>query len=235
MTAPGTPAPARDIRPRTAALVAGVALLAMAVIAALSNFGAVNGLTVQGDAGATAKNLVDSAGLFRLGAVGLLVVAILDVVVAWALYLVFRTVNPSLSLLGAWLRLAYAAIFAAAITSLFGALRAASAEPAQALFLLTSFHQGWNIGLIAFGLHLGVIGFLVWRPGFFSRLVSVLLAVAAAGYVVDSLGSLLSPNYSLGLSRFTFVGEVVFIFWLLIRGSKLPDTADSGGSIRHDS
>jgi hypothetical protein len=170
---------------------------------------------------------VDSAGLFRLGAVGLIVVAILDVGVAWALYLVLRTVNPGLSLLGAWLRLAYAAIFAAAITGLFGALRAASVEPAQTLFLLTTFDQGWHIGLIVFGLHLGVVGLLVWRPGFFSRLVSVLLAVAAAGYVVDGLGTLLSPAYSLGLSRFTFVGEVVFIFWLLIRGGTLPDTADS--------
>jgi hypothetical protein len=29
---------------------------------------------------------------------------------------------------------------------------------------------------------------------------------------------------SLGLSTFTFVGEVVFIFWLLILGRKLPGT-----------
>jgi Domain of unknown function (DUF4386) len=213
-----------DTRPRTAALVAGIGLLVMAVIAALSNFGVINSLTVPGDAGATARNLVNSAVLFRLGAVGLIVVAVLDVVVAWALYVVLRTVNPSLSLLGAWFRLAYAAIFAAAISSLFSALRAAPVEPTETLFLLKTFDQGWHIGLVAFGLHLGVVGLLVWRPGFFSRLVSVLLAVAAVGYIVDSLGTLLSPTYSLGLSAFTFVGEVVFIFWLLILGGKLAAT-----------
>jgi hypothetical protein len=217
----------RDIRPRTAAIVAGIALLVMAVIAALSNFGVINALTVPGDAGATARNLVNSAALFRLGAVGLIVTAILDVLVAWALYVVLRTVNPSLSLLGAWFRLVYAAIFAAAVTNLFSALRAAPVEPAETLFLLKTFDQGWHIGLIVFGFHLGVVGVLVWRPGFFSRLVSVLLVVAAVGYIVDSLGTLLSPTYSLGLSTFTFVGEVIFIFWLLIQGRKLPDTANS--------
>ena len=217
-----------DTQPRTAAVVAGIALLLMALIAALSNFGVINALRVPGDAGATARNLVNSAALFRLGAVGLIVVAILDVLIAWALYVVLRTVNPSLSLLGAWFRLVYAAIFAVAVTSLFGALHAAAAEPAETMFLLETFDQGWHIGLIVFGLHLGVVGVLVWRPGFFSRLVSVLLVVAAVGYIADSLGTLLSPTYSLGLSTFTFVGEVVFIFWLLILGRKLPDTANSG-------
>jgi len=217
----------RDTRPSTAALVAGIGLLTMAVIAALSNFGVINNLIVPADAGATASNLVGSAGLFRLGAVGLIVVAILDVVVAWGLYVAFRTVNPSLSLLGAWLRLAYAAIYAQVIFSLFSALRAAAVDPAQTMFILQSFDQGWQAGLIIFGFHLGIVGLLVWRPGFFSRLVSVLLVIAGAGYVVDGLGTLLSPSYALKLSTFTFVGEVVFIFWLIIHGRKLPEKADS--------
>jgi hypothetical protein len=46
------------------------------------------------------------------------------------------------------------------------------------------------------------------------------MVIAGAGYVVDALGTLLSSGYSLELSRFTFVGEVVFIFWLLIRGGR---------------
>jgi hypothetical protein len=217
----------RDTSPRTAALVAGIGLLMMAVIAALSNFGVINHLIVPGDAGATAANLVGSAGLFRLGAVGLIVVAILDVVVAWGLYVALRTVNPSIALLGAWLRLAYAAVYVAVIFSLFGALRAAPVDPAQTMFILDGFEQGWQGGLIIFGLHLGIVGILVWRPGFFSRLVSVLLVIAGAGYVVDGLGTLLSLSFALKLSTFTFAGEVVFIFWLIIHGRKLPGLAGS--------
>jgi hypothetical protein len=151
-------------------------------------------------------------------------------VIAWALYVVLRPANPVLSLLGGWLRLAYAAIFAAAISSLFGALRAAPTQPNDTLFLLKSFDEGWHIALIVFGVHLGVIGALVWRPGFFSRLVGALLVVAAVGYAVDGLGVLLSPTYSLGLSSYTFIGEVVLIFWVLILGGRPQETAGSKSS-----
>lgn len=210
----------RDTGPRTAAIVAGISLLAMAVIAGLSNFAVIGNLTVTGDAEASAANLISSAVLFRLGALGLLIVTILDVLVAWGLYVVFRPVNPSISLLSAWLRVVFAAIFAVAINNLFGAVRAAPSDPAQTLFLLETFDRGWQAGLIFFGLHLGLVGVLIWRYGSLSWIFGVLLIIAGAGYVVDALGTLLSPVYSLELSRFTFVGELVLIFWLLIRGGK---------------
>lgn len=212
-----------DIRPRTAALVAGIGLLVMAAIAAPSNFGVIQNLTVPGDAETTAANLINSAVLFRFGASGLLIVAILDVVVAWGLYVVLRSVNPRLSLLGAWFRLVYAAMFAVAINGLFNALRTAPQDPAQTLFLIESFNHGWQIGMAFFGIHLCLVGFLVWQPGVFSRIVAVLLVIAGVGYVVDGLGTALVPAYSLELSRFTFVGEIIFILWLLIRGGKLKN------------
>jgi hypothetical protein len=214
-----------DTSPRTGALVAGIGMLAMAVIAGLSNFGVINNLTIPGDPGATAANLVNSAALFRLGAIGLVVVAILDVIVAWGLYIVLRSVNPSLSLLGAWFRVAYAAIFMMVINSLFSALRAAPVEPAQSAFFLETYRYGWQMGLILFGIHLGVVGFLVWRSPYISWIFGVLLVVSGVGYAVDGFGTLLDPTYSFALSTFTFVGEVAFIFWLLIRGSRLPDGA----------
>jgi len=195
----------------------------MAVIAGVSNFGVIDNLTVPGDPGTTAANLVNSAALFRLGAVGLVVVAILDVAVAWGLYIVLRSVSPSLSLLGAWFRIGYAAIFVMAINNLFSALRAAPVDPAQSAFFLETFQYGWQTGLIIFGIHLGVIGFLVWRSTYISWIFGVLLVVSSVGYMVDGFWTLLDPTYSLALSTFTCVGEVAFIFWLLIRGSRLPD------------
>jgi len=41
----------------------------------------------------------------------LYVAALLDIVVAWALFTVFRPVDAELSRLSAWFRLAYAAVF----------------------------------------------------------------------------------------------------------------------------
>ncbi|MBN2553906.1 MAG: DUF4386 domain-containing protein [Spirochaetales bacterium] len=222
---PGTKRRGRDTRLRTAAIVAGLSLLAMAVIAGLSNFAVIGNLIVPGDAEATAANIAGSAALFRLGAAGLLAVAVLDVLVAWGLYLVLRAMNPSLSLLGAWLRVVFAAIFAVAINSLFAAAGSASLDPEQTLFLAETFERGWQAGLIFFGLHLGITGALVWRYGSLSWIFGVLLIVAGAGYVLDALVMLLGLPFALELSMFTFVGEVVFIFWLLIRGGRAVSPA----------
>jgi hypothetical protein len=214
----------KDVSVQTGAVISAIALLAMAVIAAISNFGVIQQMMVQGDAVATAGNLTESATRFRFGAVGLLVVAILDIIAGWGLYVTFRGVNRSVSLLGALLRVAYAAAFASVITSLFDALRAAPIQASEALFHLERFDQGWQVASIIFGIHLLVVGALVWRPDVFSRIVSVLLFVAGAGYLIDNFAMLLSETYTFEIAIFTFVGEVLLIAWLLIRGRKLPDS-----------
>jgi hypothetical protein len=213
----------RDTQPSTAAIIAGISLLAMAVIAAYANFAVIMNLEVPGDPSTTAANLVESAGQARLAAAGFIIVVILDVIVAWGLYIVLRSVNPSLSLLGGWLRLAYAAILAVAINSLLNALHAGPMDPALAGFFLESFDSLWQIGLIIFGLHLCVVGYLAWQAEFIHWLFGLLLIIAGLGYIVDGFGTVLIPDYSLDLAVFTFIGEVTLIFWLLIRGRKLPD------------
>ena len=213
----------RDTQPGTAAIISGISLLAMAVIAAYANFAVIMNLEVPGDPSTTAANLVESAGQARLAAAGFIIVVILDVIVAWGLYIVLRSVNPSLSLLGGWLRLTYAAILAVAVNSLLNALRAGPMDPALAGFFLESFDSLWQIGLIIFGLHLCVVGYLAWQAEFIHWLFGLLLIIAGLGYIVDGFGTVIIPDYSLDLAVFTFIGEVALIFWLLIRGRKLPD------------
>jgi hypothetical protein len=49
--------------------------------------------------------------------------------------------------------------------------------------------------------------------------------LAAAGYIVDGFGKTLSSDYNLNIAQFTFVGEVLLIFWLLWKGFKGFDQA----------
>ncbi len=107
---------------RTASTIAGFGLLAMSVLSAFGYLIAVKGLVVPGNAARTAKNIADHENIFRFGILSLYLVAILDVVVARALYRVFKPVSAALSKLAAWLRIAYAAVFMVAISQLFGAL-----------------------------------------------------------------------------------------------------------------
>ena len=91
---------------RLASTVAGIGLLAMSVLSAVGYLMAVKGLVVPGSAARTAKNIAGHEGLFRFGILSLYLVAALDVVVAWALYRVFKPVSEGVSKLAAWLRVA---------------------------------------------------------------------------------------------------------------------------------
>lgn len=223
--------PSTNISLRTAAMVAGLGLLVMAILAGFANFSVFQSLVVSGDAKTTAENILASAGSFRVGIFFFLIVAILDVVVAWALYILLKPVNSNLSLLAAWFRIVYAAIFAIALTNLFNVLQLLTGADylkvfeadqlyAQGMLSLSAFQSGWAIGLVIFGLHLLVVGYLAFKSGYIPPWLGVLLVIAGAGYIVDSIGKFLVPNYNLTIAAFTFVGEVLLIFWLLWKGLK---------------
>lgn len=218
-----------------AALVAGVGLLAMAVLAGFGALVAVEGLVTRDDAARTASDIAASEGMFRLGVLSLLVVIALDIVVAWALYRVFAPVDEALSLLAAWTRLAYAVVFLVAITHLLGALRligdgtgAMPAEQRDALVLaeVDAFYDVWDAGLLLFGLHLLVIAYLAYRSGFVPRWLGVLLAIAGTGYALDSVAAVMSGGSWPAISTFTFLGEPLLAFWLVLRGRHLVLGAD---------
>jgi hypothetical protein len=212
-----------DVSLRTAAIIAGLGLLLMAILAPIANFGILPKLVLPGDAKATADNLMASAGSLRAGIVLFLIVAILDVVVAWALYVLLKPVNKSLSLLAAWFRLVYAAVFASALLNLFNVLQLLTGADflkvldanhlrAQGLLSLGAFQSGWNFGLAIFGLHLLILGYLAFQSGYVPKWLGVLLVIAGLGYAVDSFGKMLLPNYNLTIAGLTFVGEVALIF-----------------------
>jgi len=214
---------------RTPAVVAGVGILLISILAGLANFGAVEALVTTGDATKTAQDILTSETSFRLAIAAFVLVAALDVVVAWGLYAFFKPVSPEVSLLTGWLRLAYAAVFAVAVSHLAGALHLLGNADylrtftpdqlrTQALLKITDFHDIWTVGLVLFGAHLLLVGYLIYRSGFASKLLGILVAVAGAGYVVDSFAGLLFADYALSLGAFTFVGEFLLMLWLLIKG-----------------
>lgn len=188
---------------RNAGLVAGVGLLAMSVLAGFANFGVVERVTTAADA---------TTMTFRAGVFALVLVVLLDVLVAWALLAFFTPVHHALSTLAAWFRLAYAAVFLVAIAHL-----AAAADDPQALARIETFRGIWHLGLILFGVHLLLIGYLAHRSGNVPSVVGGLIAVAGLGYAVDGAGTVLVAGYAADLAAFTFVGEVAFMLWLLVR------------------
>jgi len=230
-----------DISLRQAAIIAGIGLLLMAIIAPFAEFSVRQGLIVPGDAATTAHNIMANEGLFRMAICVYLIVAMLDVVVAWALYVFLKPVNKSLSLLAAWFRVVYAGILTVVLVNFVTALQLLSSADylsafgtdqvyAQAMLFLNAFSDGWNIGLAIFGLHLLILGYLVFKlSGYMPKILGVLVMIAGLGYLIDSFGKLLSPTYDANIALFTFIGEVLLIFWLFFKGVRISNPSTEEG------
>jgi hypothetical protein len=227
---------------RRVALVAGFSLLFMALLAPFAQFGVLQTLIVPADAAATTANVISAPGPFRTAIAALLIVAGLDVVVAWALYVLLRPVNETLALLVAWLRVAYAAVFASSLINLLDVAQllhdptSASAGQstqlqAQVASSVASFANGWDLALAIFGLSLLGLGALILKSIDFPKVLGALVMLAGIGYLADSFGAILVPGYSWTVSTFTFVGEALLIVWLFriafkaSRPSQSPRTA----------
>ena len=135
---------------RRASLTAGLALALMVVIAPFGVFGAIGALVTPGDAARTAQDILGSESLFRWGIASLILVVILDIVVAAALLRLFEPVDRSVSIMAAWFRVAYAAVYLVAIVQLVIALGLLD-DPAQALRAVNAYDTIWHVGLILFG------------------------------------------------------------------------------------
>jgi hypothetical protein len=220
---------------RRAAIVAGLGLLVMFLLA-FASFSAFQRLIEEGDPAITARNIADHELLVRLITGSFVIVAGLDVLVAWALYVLLRPVNPTIAVLSAWLRVAYAAVFAGALSNLLVAVRLMTDGDAlnafgtrqlnaQVVLSVNQFKDGWNLALVIFGLHLLVLGYLVFTSNYIPRVLGILVAIASLGYLIDSFGGLLSDSYDANVASFTFPGEVLLMGWLLWRGRRLQGPA----------
>jgi len=204
---------------RTASLIAGLGLALIVVLAPLGNFVAVQPLITPGDAAKTAQDILNSESLFRWGIASLVLTAVLDMIVAGALFVVFEPVSRGVSMMAALFRVAYTAVFLVGISQLVVALGLLR-DPPQAMRAVDAYNTIWLIGLIFFGIHLMLLGYLAYRSGYMAKIFGILLVVAGLGYLVDGFGTVLVPNYSINIAQFTFVGEAALMFWLLIKGTR---------------
>ncbi len=188
---------------RLIARIAGASYLLMFGLAIIANFLVLEGLVVAGDPLATTANIGDSPALLRAGILAFLLIVLLDITLAWALQVVFRSVNRDLSLVMAWFRLGYSVMLGVALVFLVQALTlattvavSADAQAAQTMQAIEAFETTWQLGLCLFAVHLVLLGVLVARSGFAPRAMGYVLAFAGLAYAVDTVAHLALPDYS---------------------------------------
>jgi hypothetical protein len=229
---------------RRAALIAGLAYVIITVLS-LFAISVLDGPTEPGDPAATVENILDSEGLFRSGIAAFIIVLIADVVVAWALYVFFQRTSRQLSLFAAWFRLLYVAIAAAALLNLLVVLKLVDGtgystalekgeRDAEVMLSLDAYNYGFFLGLIFFGVHLLLLGFVMVKSDYAPSILGTLVALAGLGYVAIDLARVVLPDYrdydNLLLALLVVLaipGEFGLIGWLLWRGGKARPAAAS--------
>jgi hypothetical protein len=214
---------------------AGISYLIVTVLSLFGVFFVQDSIIVSGDATTTANNIMANRMLFSLGFISDLIVQVIHVFLALALYKLLKPVNKNQAGLMVILALVPVPIaMLNVLNQIVATILLSGAEyltvfPADQLnalvllFLNISSH-GTFIAQIFWGLWLFPLGYLVYKSGYIPRIIGVLLIIGCFGYLVDFFLVFLFPNYDMTISLFTFWGEIIFPLWLLIRGGKIPQS-----------
>jgi hypothetical protein len=185
-------------------------------------------LVVNGDASATAANILAHRSLFQLGFAVYLIEMACQIAMTALFYELLKPAGRSFSLVAAYLGLTGCVIKTLSrlffITPLFilgGAhyLSVFSAEQLKALallFLKVNDH-GAGIALVFFGFYALLTGYLMIRSTFLPRILGVLSVLGGLGwlsFLYPPLGYRLFPY----IAAFGLLGALSVIVWLLVKG-----------------
>ncbi len=114
-----------------------------------------------------------------------------------------------------------------AMTSVLGliaALGLASKDNSLMMVFLDLYNQGIIIASIFWGLWLLPLGNLIKQSGYFPKIIGIAVMIGGAGYFFGSFAQLLfaNPDKVMPLFDLLTIGEMIFIFWIIIKGAKLP-------------
>jgi hypothetical protein len=230
-----------DLTQQKAARVAGFLYLAIILAGIFAEFIVRSSLILPGDATATANNIMASEGLFRVGIASDFIMILCDVALAMVFYVLFKPVSHALALLAAFFRLAQATVLGINLLNLFLVLRILSGTDHSTVFSAEQLHAlampfldahstGYAIGLVFFAVSLFFLGYLVFKSGYFPRILGILLILASLGYLIDSFARFLLLNYEayeqiflLVVFGIAFIAELSFCLWLLFKGANIHE------------
>ncbi len=219
---------------RKTARLAGLLYLILVITGVFSIIYVSSQIIVQGDAIATAKNILAKESLFRIGLINDLISNTIFIFLVLVLYKMFKHVNENQAkLMVALVVVQIPVVFimeALNITSLMilkgEILQTFALNQRQDLAMLflkindygaLSLEMFWGLWLLPFGL-------LVYKSKFIPRIFGILLIIAGIAYMNSSLISLLFPSYGTIVTQPTLllvaIGEISITLWLLFKGVK---------------
>ena len=185
------------------AKLAGVSLALMFLFGILADSVIMPKIINWEDALQTSNNILTANNLFLFGIISYTGDMITNIVVAVALYFLFRPVNIIGAIIMSVLRVIYVIIRSVALSNLVK-VQALIKFPEiniletsnKIMSLLQADKTGYTYALIFFGIHILLLGCLIYKSGFVSRIIGVLLIIAFAGYMFYCGAFIFNPNFS---------------------------------------
>ena len=217
-----------ETSPRLMARMTGAFYL-LTIVTGIFAQGFVSGtLVVDGDAAATATNILTHKGLFQLGFAVYMIEMACQIAITSLFYDLLKPAGRSVSLLAAFLGLAGCIIktfsrvfFIAPLFVLGGAhyLSVFTQDQLRALALLFPKvnDRGAGIALVFFGFYALLTGYLIIRSTFLPRILGVFSMFGGLGwlsFLYPPLGYSLFPY----IAAFALLGAASLILWLLVFG-----------------
>jgi len=218
---------------KSIAIIGGVSYLGIIILGIFSEFFVRMQLIIPDDSTSTLNNLRASEFLFNLSIISDILMIALDITVAWVLYVLLKITNKNLALLTAFFRLIHAAVYSAVImTLIFISLLITDNDylpevnNGELILLLREAHSyGYDLGLIFFGLHCLLLGYLISLSNIIPKTIGYLMTAAGLVYLFGSFTRFISPDHVEAISMIyvvALVAELSMAGWLLVKGSKLP-------------
>jgi hypothetical protein len=206
-----------------------------AMVAEIAIFGP---LRVRGDLAKSVSNILANETLFRAGIATMLFTALIVVVLIWALYVLLKTVDRDLVLLGVFWRMVETAIVCIAPINQIISLRLMSNAEYLNVFekdklyalsnvFMNTYGSSLYFGFICTGLGSIVFAYLFYRSGYIPKGLAVLGMFASALLALGSITVLVFPStgklyYPYGMIPM-FFWEVGAGIWMWRYGVRLPD------------
>jgi len=225
-----------EISPVAYARIAGVLYLLIIFFGIFSEVFIRSQLIEEGDAIATATNVLASEGLFRFAFVADAIMLLSDVAIAVLFYILLKPVSKTLALLAAVFRLTQASVLGFNLLNYYVALLLIKGEgyistffeteqlQTLALLFLDVHRHGYDLGLIFFGFSCFTLGFLLIKSEYFPNVLGFGLIAAGIVYETGSFMRFLFPEHLSIIEPFyiiPLIAELSFCLWLLAKGVRI--------------
>ena len=211
---------------RRIAIITGISLTLMALIAIFSIGYAYTQFDNPEQSEFLKDNILQNRGLYQSMLFGILVIIILDFIVSYTLYKYFEEDHQKMSMVSGIIRAIYTLIFVIATYYLTKNLNTNELTNQIASSNYQQFQTIWNSGLVVFGFHIILIGWLMNLHRKIPKILWYITLVAGISYVITSSLKVVIPDSEMVktlimvLALPMTIGELGLAIWLWFKGGK---------------